>query len=279
MVVDVDTIQAVGEVAGLEGAHGIALVKEEGIGFATSGKSGEVFVFDLKDLKVVRKIPSGENPDAIVYEPSTKRIFAFNGKSKDITAIDLKTLKVVGKIVLDGKPEFSAVDGKGKIFFNLEDKSQLLSLDPQALTILSRWDLKPCEEPTGLSIDAATERLIVGCGNEIAVIVDAQNGKVVQTFAVGSGVDATAFDPQRKLAWISAGDGILTQLSEDASGFKKIKDLPTVKGARTLAVDTKTGRVFLPFADFKPLPAGQKTVGHLRPEVVPGSFGVIVVGK
>ena len=279
MVVDVDTGQAIGEVSGLEGAHGIAWVKEEGIGFATSGKSGEVFVFDLKNLKVLRKIPSGENPDAVVYEPTSKRIFAFNGKSKDITAIDLKTMKAVGKIVLDGKPKFSAVDGKGGVFFNLEDKSQLLALDPVALVVRSRWELKPCEEPTGLSMDPVTERLIVGCGNKTAVIVDAQTGKVVQTFAVGSGVDATAFDPQRKLAWISAGEGILTQLSEDASGFKKIRDIPTVKGARTLAVDAKTGRVFLPFADFKPLPAGQKTVGHVRPEVVPGTFGVLVIGK
>jgi DNA-binding beta-propeller fold protein YncE len=279
MVVDVDSGILVGEVTGLDGAHGVALLKDQGVGFATSGKSGEAVSFDLKTLKILQKTQAGENPDAIVYEPTSKRIFTFNGKSADATAIDPNTMKVIGKIALAGKPEFSAVDGKGRLFVNLENRSELLAIDPVQLKIVSHYDLKPCEEPTGLSIDAATERLIVGCSNRVAVIVNANTGQVEQNFSVGDGVDATAFDPQRKLAFISAGEGRLTILSERSAKFQLHQDLHTVKGARTLAVDVRTGRIFLPIAQFKPVSPGEKQQGHVRPTVIPGTFEVLVIGK
>jgi DNA-binding beta-propeller fold protein YncE len=276
MVVDADTGKLVGEVPGLDDAHGVAIVKDQGMGFATSGKSGEVIAFDLKSLKTLKRIKAGENPDALLYDPASKRILAFNGKSHTMTAIDANKMNVLATLALPGKPEFTVSDGAGRVFVNLEDQSELLAIDPALLKTLGRYSLKPCEEPTGLSMDQASKRLIVGCGNQLAAIVNADTGSVSQTFKVGDGVDATAFDPKRNLAFISAGEGRLTILSEDQSGFHVLQDLATVKGARTLAVDAKTGRVFLPVAQFKPAPSSQKIQGHFRPAVVPGTFEVLV---
>jgi YVTN family beta-propeller protein len=284
MVIDADSGQSIGNVTGLNGAHGIALVQEQGVGFATSGKSGEVVVFDLKNLSVLTRIQAGENPDAVLYDPASQRVFAFNGKSKSITVIDAKTMKVVTSIPLHGKPEFAVSDGRGKVFFNLEDLGELIAFDSLKLKLEGTYPLKPCEEPTGLSMDSSKQRLIVGCGNSLAAIVGADTGHLQQTFNVGQGVDATAFDPGRKLAFVSAGadEGKLTVLYEAKDGFHFQQELQTVAGARTLAVDAKTGRIFLPFAQFVPVspdksPEG-KPPGHSR-AIVPGSFAVLVVGQ
>jgi DNA-binding beta-propeller fold protein YncE len=278
MVVDVESGKLVGEVEGLDGAHGVVVVKERGLGFASSGKSGEVVSFDLKTLKVVKRVKTGENPDAILFDRASGNILAFNGRSKSVSAVDPVSLQVVGTLSLPGKPEF-AVDGEaGRVFVNVEDKSELLALDPVQMKILATYPLKPCEEPTGLSMDTASQRLIVGCGNRLAVIVDASTGRVTQSFKVGGGVDATAFDSDRKLAFVSAGEGRLTVLSEDRTEFHLLQDLVTIQGARTLAVDAKTGHVFLPNAQFKSVASAQQTQGHVRPSVVPGTFGVLVVG-
>jgi DNA-binding beta-propeller fold protein YncE len=279
MVIDADSGKLLGEVSGLDGAHGVVIVKDQDVGFATSGKSGEVFVFDLKNFKVLKRIKAGVNPDALLYDPASKRVLAFNGKSKEMTAIDAGTMNTLGTLALPGKPEFAVSDGAGRVFVNLEDQSALLAIDPVQLKILGRYPLKPCEEPTGLSMDRESRRLIVGCGNRIAAIVDANAGHVSQTFEVGDGVDATAFDPERKLAFVSAGEGRLTILAEDQSWFHLLQDLATVKGARTLAVDTKTGRVFLPIAQFKPVNPSEKTQGHFRPSVIPDTFAVLVEGE
>jgi DNA-binding beta-propeller fold protein YncE len=252
-------------------------VKDQGVGFATSGKSGEVIVFDLKNLRILKRIKAGENPDAVVYDPVSKKVLAFNGKSRNLTAIEAGTMTVVGTLALPGKPEFAVSDGGGRVFVNLEDRSELLAIDPAQLKILAHYPLKPCEEPTGLSMDQASKRLVVGCGNRLAAIVDADTGRVSQTYKVGDGVDATAFDPQRKLAFISAGEGRLTVLAEDSSGFHLLQDLVSVKGARTLAIDMKTGHVFLPIAQFKAVSPSEKTQGHVRPPVIPGTFEVLVI--
>ena len=273
MIVDVDSGKLIGEITGLERAHGVALVNSLNRGFASSGGSGEVVAFDLKTFKIVGKVKAGENPDAILYDPASKRIFAFNGKSSTITAIDPESLKVVGTVPVSGKPEFAVSDEAGHVFFNIEDKNELDVLDPGLLKITAQYPLAPCEEPTGISMERGSKRLIVGCGNRVAAIAAADTGKVSQTFKVGDGVDATAYDADRKLAFVSAGEGILTVLASGASGFKSVQDLKTVKGARTLAVDEKTGRVFLPIAKLV------KDKPDSRPSVVPGTFEVLVVGR
>jgi len=280
MVIDVDSGKLLGEVPNLDGAHGIDIVKELGVGFATSGKSGEVISFGLNDFKIVKRTKSGENPDALVYDSPSKKILVFNGKTKDMTAIDAGTMKVVGTLALLGKPEFAVSDGAGHVFVNLEDQNELLAIDPVLLKITGRYPLKPCEEPTGISMDRMSKRLVVGCGNSLAAIVDSNTGHVLQTFKVGQGVDATAFDPKQKLAFISAREGRLTVLSEDSSGgFHVLQDLTTLKGARTVAVDTKSGKVFLPTSQFKPATATEQTQAHFRPTAIPGTFLVLVVAR
>ena len=181
-----------GDIPDTPGVHGIALAPEFGRGFVSNGREGTVSVFDLNSLKVLNKIKVGENPDAILYDPASKRVFTFNGRSDDVTAIDAAKGEVVGTIKVDGKPEFAASDAKGEIFVNIEDKSELMALDPNKLEVKSRWPLAPCEEPSGLAIDRKHRRLFSGCGNKVMAIVDADSGKVVSTLPIGGGVDAAA---------------------------------------------------------------------------------------
>ena len=279
MVVNADTGKTEGELTGLEGAHGIAIDKEKGLGFAASGKSGEVFVFQLSDLRLKAKIRTGENPDIVLFEPLTGNVFAFNGKSRDLSVIDPGLMKVVGTLSLPGKPEFAVSDGKGKVFVNIEDRSTLEALDVRNLKRIATYPLTPCESPSGLAIDAGTNRLIVGCGNRTAVILNSETGQVLQSFKAGSGVDGAAFDASRNVAFISAGEGLLTVLSEETKGFKFLQELPTVRGSRTMAVDEKTGSVFLPMAKFEVPRSDTGNQGRVRPVVVSGTFALMVIGR
>lgn len=274
LVVDSDSGAKVSEIAGLDGAHGVALVKNLGKGFASSGKSNELFVFDLKTEKVLERIKVGENPDIVIYDEASKHVLSFNGKSHDVSVVDPATLKVVQTLALPGKPEFAVADGKGQVFVNLEDKNQTVSFSTKSMKVEKTFNLAPCEEPTGLAIDRAGQRLIVGCGNKMAATLSIQTGKVLQTFPAGDHIDGAAFDSVRKVAYVSAGEGLLTILTETPSGFKASQSLTTVKGARTLGVDEKTGHVFLPMAKFDPPKAGEK-----RPQITPGSFALLVVGQ
>ncbi len=234
----------------------------------------------LTTLKVLNKIKVGENPDAILYDPASKRVFAFNGRSHDATAIDAAKGSVVGTIKLDGKPEFSVSDEKGEIFVNLEDKSELLALDPVKLEIKSRWPLAPCEEPTGLAIDRKHRRLFSGCGNKLMAIVDADSGKVISTLPIGGGVDATGFDPETGLAFASCGEGVLTVVREDSPDkFSVTESVPTERGARTMTLDAAKHQIFLVTAKFGPPPAPTAEQPHPWPSILPDSFVVLVVGK
>jgi outer membrane protein assembly factor BamB len=222
----------------------------------------------------------GENPDAILYDPATKRVFTFNGRSQDSTAIDAATGKVLGTIKLDGKPEFAASDAKGKIFVNIEDKSELTAIDPSKLEVTAKWPLAPCEEPSGLSIDRKNRRLFVGCGNKMMAVVDADSGKVLATPAIGDGVDATTFDAETGLAFASCGEGVLTVVKEESPDkFSVAENVPTQPGARTLALDAKTHNIFVVTAQFGPPPAATPDNPHPRRSVVPDSFVALVVGK
>lgn len=280
MVVDLDSGKLVGEVPGTDGAHGVALVPSLGLGFATAGRAGSVTVFDLKTLEKVADIKVGENPDAILYDGASAQIFVFNGKSQNVSVVDPKSKKVLETIALSGKPEFAATNENGQIFVNIEDQSKLVAIDSKSHKILAQYPLSPCEEPTGLSIDSSHQRLYVGCGNKMAVVVDSHSGKVIKTVPTGDGVDATAVDVKLNLAFVSAGEGRLTVV-KDGSGenIEVVQDLKTEKGARTLAVDSAKGHVLLATAQFGPsdkLAAGK---AHGRPSIIPGSFYIIVLGQ
>jgi hypothetical protein len=280
MVIDADSGKSVGDIADTQGVHGIALAPELGRGFTSNGREGTVSIFDIKTLATSSKVKVGDNPDAILYDPATKRVFTFNGRSQDSTAIDAATGKVLGTIKLDGKPEFAASDAKGEIFVNIEDKSELVAIDPNKLEVKAKWPLAPCTEPSGLSIDRKHRRLFVGCDNKMMAVVDADSGKVLATPAIGDGVDATAFDPGTGLAFASCGgDGVLTVVKEESPGEFTAENVPTQKGARTMALDFKTHNAFVVTAQFGPRPAATTDNPHPRPPILPDSFVVLVVGK
>jgi DNA-binding beta-propeller fold protein YncE len=278
MVLDADSGKVVGDIPDTQGVHGIALAPELGKGFTSNGREGTVSIFDLKTLVVSGKVKVGDNPDAILYDPATKRVFTFNGKSQDSTAFDGATGKVLGTIKLDGKPEFAATDAKGEIFVNIEDKSELTAIDPNKLEVKAKWPLAPCEGPSGLSMDRKNRRLYVGCDKMMA-IVDANRGKVIATPAIGDGVDATNFDAGTGLGFASCGEGVLSVVKEDSPGKFSVENIPTKRGARTMALDLKTHNVFVVTADFGPKPEPTADNPHARPPMLPNSFVVLVVGK
>jgi len=271
MVIDTDSGKQVGEILDTAGVHGVALDPEIGRGFTSNGREDTVSVFDLKSLKVEKKIKVGTGPDAILYDPFSKRVFTFNAKSHDTTALDAAKGEVVGKIDLGGKPEFAATDEKGTVFVNIEDTSELVAFDPQKLTVKSRWKLTGCEEPTGLSIDRKNRRLFAGCGNKKMAIMDADNGKVVASPAIGEGCDATAFDADLGLAFASAGDGTITVIKDDGGDrFSVAQTVTTQRAARTMALDVRTHQLFTVTANVGPRP---------ERKVEPDSFVVLVLGN
>lgn len=281
IVIDSDTGKSVGDIADTPGVHGIAVAPEFSRGFTSNGREGTVSIFDIKTLATSNKVKvGGENPDAIIYDPASKRVFTFNGRSHDSTAIDAATGKVVGMIKLDGKPEFAASDGKGEIFVNIEDKSELTAIDPNKLEIKATWPLAPCTEPSGLSIDREHRRLFAGCDNKMMAVVDADSGKVLATPAIGEGVDATRYDPGTGLAFASCGEGVLTVIKEESPDkFTVVENVPTQRGARTMALDTKTHKVYTVTAQFGPPPAPTAENPHPYRSIVPDTFVVLVLSK
>jgi len=280
IVIDADSGKPVGDIPDTPGVHGIALAPDLGRGFTSNGREGTVTIFDLNTLKPITKVKAGENPDAIVFDSSTKRVFTFNGRSGDSTAIDAATGEVVGKIPLEGKPEFAVSTGTGELFVNLEDKSELLALDPKDLKVKSRWPLAPCQEPSGLAMDVKSRRLFAGCDNKMMAVVNADTGKVITTLPIGDGVDANGFDPDTGFAFASCGEGVLTVVHEDSpENFSVAQSVPTERGARTMALDSKTHQIFLVTAKFGPRPEPTAQQPHPRPAILPDSFVVLVVGK
>ena len=280
MVLDLDSGKNVGDIADTPGVHGVALAPELGRGFTSNGREGTVSIFDLKTLATSGKVKAGDNPDAILYDAATKRVFTFNGKSQDSTAIDATNGTVLGTIKLDGKPEFSASDGKGEVFVNIEDKSELTAIDANKLQVKATWPLAPCEEPTGLSIDRKNRRLFVGCDNKMMAVVNADNGKVLATPPIGEGVDATAFDEETGLAFASCGEGVLTVVREESlDKFSVAESVLTQQGARTMALDSKTHNVYVVTARFGLPPAASTDNPHPRRTILPESFVVLVFGK
>jgi DNA-binding beta-propeller fold protein YncE len=280
MVVDADSYAVVGDIPGTDGVHGIALAPELGRGFTSDGRSNAVTIFDLKTLKVLGTAPTGEGPDAIVYDPASQRVFTLNGRAGTATAIDAASGKPAGTVTLGGRPEFAAADGQGHIYNNLEDKSEIVQIDSQKLTVTARWPLAPCEEPSGLAMDREHRRLFAGCHNKMMAVMDADSGKVLATPAIGQGVDANGFDPGTQYAFSSNGDGTLTIVHEDSpEKFTPVANVSTQRGARTMALDLKTHHVFLVTAEFGPPPAPTAEHPRPRPQMVPGSFTLLVMGQ
>jgi DNA-binding beta-propeller fold protein YncE len=281
IVLDSDSGKTVGDIGDTPGVHGIALAPELGRGFTSNGRENTVSIFDLKSLATSSKVKVGQNPDAILYEPATKRVFTFNGKSHDSSVIDAASGKVLGTIPLDGKPEFAVSDGKGEVFVNIEDKSEIQVIDPEKMSVKTKWPLAPCTEPSGLAIDRKNRRLFSGCDNKMMAVVDADSGKVIATPAIGAGVDATAFDDETRLAFASCGeDGVLTVVKEESAGkFTMVENVKTLQGARTMALDSKTHSVFVVTAKFGPPPAPTPNNPHPWPSIVPDTFVVLVAAK
>ena len=227
MVIDADTLKDVGEIPGTAGVHGIAIASELGRGFTSNGRTGSSTIFDLATLEPVGEVKTGENPDMILYEPKSRRVLAFNARSKDVTVIDAKAGTVAGTIALEGQPELAVHDDKGTVFVNLEDKSEVLALDPVALKVKGRWSLAPCEETTGLAIDRAHRRLFAACANKMMAVMDADSGKVVTTLTIGQGPDGAAFDADRQLASAPTARRTVTVIHEMRRTFEVVQTVAT----------------------------------------------------
>lgn len=279
VVIDADSGKPVGEIADTPGVHGIALAPALGKGFVSNGKENTISVFDLKTLKTTKKVKVGDGPDAILYDPATKRVFTFNARSQDATAVDAEREEVVGTIPLGGKPEFAQSDERGAIYVNMEDKNALYALDPAKLAVKSKWPLAGCDGPTGLAIDRKNRRLFSGC-DKIIAITDGESGQEVANAPVGDGVDATAFDDETKLAFASAGEGKLTVVqSLGGDKYSVVENVTTQRGARTMALDPKTHNVYVVTAQFGPRPEPTAQNPHPRPAILPDTFVVLVYGK
>jgi DNA-binding beta-propeller fold protein YncE len=281
-VVDGKKGEVAGKITGLKLVHGIALAPEFHHGFISDGGANTVVVFDMATLAKVGEVAAGTNPDGIIYDPGSKRVFAFNGRSGTATAVDAENGTLAGTVTLEGKPEFPAPDGKGHVYVNIENKSEVMDIDAKVLMVVHKWPLAPCEEPSGMAMDTKTRRLFSGCDNKMMAVMDADTGKVVTTVPIGDGVDATWFDPGTKYVLNSCGqDGVLTVIHEDSPDkYTVVENVPTAKGARTMALDPKTHSVYLALAEVQMLPPAEGDAkGRPRRKVVPGTFGLLEFGK
>jgi len=272
-VIDLDTNKVVGDIPDTPGVHGIAIAAELNKGFISNGRGNTVTIFDLKTLKTLGTVATGENPDDICYDAGSSRVFVFNGRSKNATVIDAKSNKAAATIPLPGKPEFSVVDGKGKVYTNIEDTNEMVEIDAAKATVSKKYSLSPCDGPSGMAIDAKSRRLMSVCSNRVMAISDPDAGKVVATPAIGAGSDGAAFDSGMGYAFSSNGDGTLTIVQQSAGKWEVLENIATERGARTIAVDEKTHKVYLPTARTAPSASGG------RATYLPNTFKVLVVGK
>jgi DNA-binding beta-propeller fold protein YncE len=275
VVMNADTYAIEGDIPDTQGVHGIAIASDLGKGFISAGRANTAVMFDLKTLKTLGTVKTDANPDAILYDPASKHVFTFNGRGKNSTVINAADGSVAGTIPLNDKPEFAVADGKGTVFVNGEDTSNLIAIDSKNMKETGRWPLAPCKSPSGLAGDLKSRRLFAVCDDKVSAVVDADSGKVVATPAICDGPDAAAFDPSSNYFFASCGDGNLVVIHEDsADKYTVVDTVATKKSARTMGLDLKTHKIFLPSAEFDaPAP------GERRGKMKPGSFAIIVVGK
>lgn len=278
-ILDAVSGDSVGYIPNTQGVHGIAIAEPFGKGYVSCGRANSVLVFDLKTNDTLKRIPAGTNPDAIFYDGYSKKVYAFNGRSNDATVIDVATDKVVATIPLGAKPETGVSDGRGKIFVNGETTNEVIQINANTYKVEARYKIDGGEEPSGLDIDAKTNRLFIGCGgNKTMVVMDATNGKNLAKFPIG-GCDGLVFDPALKLAYASNGEGTISVVREvNADKFDFVENIPTERGARTIGIDLTTHHLFLPTAKLEAV-APTADNAHPRPRMVPGTFHVLEVGS
>ena len=270
-VVDQAKGEMVGKIEGLNGVHGIAIAPALNKGFISTKNDNSVTVFDTKTYKIIQKLEvTGTSPDAILFDAFSQKVFVFNGHSDNATVLDAVTNSIVATIALSGNPEFSATDGKGKIYVNLESKSSIAVINATTFKVENVWPLAPGEEPTGLALDNETHRLFSVCANKLMVVVDAETGKVITTLPTGDKTDGAAFDPSLKCAYSSNGEGTVTVVKEiNKDSFSVLENIATQKGAKTIAVNKKTHHLYVPTAAFDATPGVEK------PKMLPGTFVVL----
>ena len=272
-VVDGRSGAVIGRLAGLNGAHGIALVPDLGRGYVTN--DGRITSFDLETLAPTGDIATDAGADAVVFDPASHRVFSINGKAASATAVDPANNRATATIALGGKPEFAVADGRGKVFVNLESTSEILRIDTAALRVDARWPMADCRDPHGLAIDTAQGYLFASCANARLIVVDAASGAVIAALAIGNGSDAVVYDPVRKVVFSSNGDGTLSMIQErDSATFIPLDPMSTAAGGRTMALDETSGRVFVVTADIAP-EADAKAGPHRR-AFVSGTVKVLI---
>jgi YVTN family beta-propeller protein len=280
VVLDLEKNAVGGEITGTPGVHGFVAIPELARGFSTNGKEAKASVVDLKTLQTISKVDTGENPDALVYEPQHHEVYVFNHTGNSATVIDAKTAKVVATIPLGGSPEFAAVDSAaGRVYCNIEDKSEVVAIDTARHEVVAHWPVAPGEEPSGIALDAAHHRLLSGCHNKMMTMLDTESGKVLTTVPIGSGVDGCAFDDATQLAFASCGDGTTTIAKEETpQRLTVVQTLKTERSARTIALDPATHRIYLPSAQFRPPPSLAPGATPQRPTILPNTLKLLVYG-
>ena len=274
MVVDENSGKLIGEVTGIDGAHGTAIATKSGHGFATSGNSRDVVMFDLKTYKTLGRIPAAEDADAVIYDPASDRVFTFNGDAHSSTVID-SAGKLVTNIPLGGKPEYGASAGDGKVYANLTDNGEVVEIDAKSATVSKRWQTAPCKNPVSMAIDTAHHRLFSGCRSGVMAVSDYQNGRIITTLPIGQGVDGAAYDAASGAAFASNADGTLTVIHQDTpDAYHVVETVTTQQGSRNMGLDPTTHRLFLAAAKFGPPPAGRG-----RAPVIGDTFSLLVVEK
>jgi YVTN family beta-propeller protein len=273
-IVDLNKDMIGGEIAGTTGVHGFAIAPELGRGFSSNGRENKVSIVDLKTNSTIAKVETGEVPDAILYEPNRAEVYAFNGKGQSATVIGAKSGNVVATIPLGGKPEFAQTEGD-RVFCNIEDKNEIAVIDSKTHSVTARWPLGPGEEPTGMAIDPAHHRLFVGCHNKLLLMVDNLAGKVIASAPIGTGVDACTFDDANQLVFASCGDGTTTIAKVVGDKLEVVQTLVTERGARTMALDPVSHRIYLVTAKFDESAKDE----HGRPKIIDGTFHVLIYGQ
>jgi DNA-binding beta-propeller fold protein YncE len=275
MVVDEDSGKLLGEVTGIQGAHGTAVAEATGHGFATSGNDQSVVMFDLKTFKALGRIPAAEDADAIVYDSASNRVFTLNGDAHSSTVIDPKAGKLITNIPLGGKPEYGASAGDGKVYASITDTSEVVEIDAKSATVARRWSTAPCKQPVSMALDTAHHRLFSGCRSGVMAVSDYQGGKVVATVPIGAGVDGAGYDAASGNAFASNADGTLTVIHQDAPNqYHVAETIQTPPASRNMGLDPTNHRVYLVSAKFGAPPAAGK-----RGTVLPGSFALMVIER
>jgi len=280
VVINLDREEVVGEIADTPGVHGLALAPALQRGVTSNGRENKASIVDLKTLRTLSKVDTGENPDGMLFEPGQQEAYLFNGRGQSASVIDVKSAKVVVTIPLPGKPEFGVADPTaGRVYNNIEDKNEIVAIDTRTHQVVNTWPIAPGEEASGMAIDLAHHRLFIGCHNKLMEMIDSTSGKVVATVPIGEGVDANAFDPTTQYAFSSCGDGTVTVAHEDApETLTVVQTLKTERGARTMALDPRTHKIYLASAKFEAQPEQSAGASRQRPKMVPGSFRILVYG-